>query len=155
MRERIPGESSSFMKARVAAICTVLLSLALMFCQKRDDLSRIKRGDFSLVTEGSYHGRLYFLGDGGELIQSVRDLRGIVERDFDVLDLISNRFYEMPHFGYRFKYAAVDTATGLIMLRYFARIGEHPVYAGYEIQFLFDTESQKLKMVYTDEVPLE
>lgn len=143
------------MKACVRAICIVLFLLALVFCQKRDDLSGIRRGDFSRVAEGSYHGRLQFLGDGGEYIQIVRHLRGMVERDFVVLDVISDRFYEIPHLGYQFKYAAVDTANGLLLLRYFARIGEHPVYAGYEIQFLFDAESQKLKIVYTDEVPLE
>ena len=143
------------MKVCVRAICTVCFLLAFVFCQKRDDLGGIRRGDFSRVTEGSYHGRLQFLGDGGEYIQIVRHLRGTVEGDFDVLDVISDRFYEIPHLGYRFKYAAVDTTNGFLMLRYFARIGEHPVYAGYEIQFLFDAESQKLKIVYTDEVPLE
>jgi hypothetical protein len=107
------------------------------------------------VMKGSYRGNLHFLGDGREHREAVEYLRELVETDFAVLDMISNRFYTIPHLGYKFKYAALDMDSSMMMLRYFARIREHPVYAGYQIQFLFDAESRKLKAVYTEEVPLE
>ncbi len=103
----------------------------------------------------TYRGHLLFLGDGKEYRETVDYLRGVIKKNFEVLDVISEKFYTMPHLGYKFKYAALDTENGVMMLRYFARIREHPVYAGYQIQFLFDGDTRVLKGVYTVEVPLE
>jgi hypothetical protein len=118
-------------------------------------LSSIRHGDFSIVYKDTYRGQLRFLGEGKEHKGSVDDLRREIERNSDVLDVISERYYTIPYHAYRFKFAALDEEKNLMVLRYFARIIEHPVYAGYQMQFLFDLESQKLLRVYTSEVPLE
>ncbi|UCG29755.1 MAG: hypothetical protein JSV53_09650 [candidate division WOR-3 bacterium] len=138
---------------------TIAILLAVLFvfqlCSKKDELAAIREGDFSIVTRDAYRGHLLFLGDGKEYRETVDYLRGVVKKNFEVLDVISEKFYTMPHLGYKFKYAALDTENGVMMLRYFARIREHPVYAGYQIQFLFDGDTRVLKGVYTVEVPLE
>jgi hypothetical protein len=136
-------------------IIGIFFILTSISCKKKDNLCLLRDGDFSIVMKGSYRGNLHFLGDGREHREAVEYLRELVETDFAVLDMISNRFYTIPHLGYKFKYAALDMDSSMMMLRYFARIREHPVYAGYQIQFLFDAESRKLKAVYTEEVPLE
>ncbi|UCD04670.1 MAG: hypothetical protein JSV98_05990 [candidate division WOR-3 bacterium] len=139
----------------ITLIVTIVVLIAIVSCTRRDEFDLLHNGDFSIVTKGSYRGRLLFLGDGREHRETVEYLRGLVEQNFDVLDLISERFYTISHMGYKFKYAALDEEAEIMMLRYFARIREHPVYAGYQIQFLFDSRSRKLKSIYTEEVPLE
>ena len=143
------------MKRLVALVVGFSILITVISCRKKDEFDLLHNGDFSIVTKGSYRGNLLFLGDGREHRETVEHLRGLVERNFEILELISEKFYTIPHMGYRFKYAALDTESGVMMLRYFARIREHPVYAGYEIQFLFDSGSRKLTSVYTEEVPLE
>jgi len=133
----------------------VVMIAAVLLCTKRDEFDLLHGGDFSIVQKGSYRGHLLFLGDGREHRETVEYLRGVIEQNFEVLDLISKRFYTMHHLGYKFKYAALDAKAGIMMLRYFARIREHPVFAGYQIQFLFDSRSRRLKSIYTEEVPLE
>lgn len=143
------------MQRRFAISLVVLVIFPLLSCRKHDALSNIRHGDFSIVCKDTYRGQLRFVGEGKEHKGFVDALRREIERNSDVLDLISERFYTIPYYAYRFKFAAVDERKNLMVLRYFARIIEHPVYAGYQIQFLFDLESQKLVRVYTSEVPLE
>ncbi|MDH4211579.1 MAG: hypothetical protein OEV79_09060 [candidate division WOR-3 bacterium] len=143
------------MKKNIAFISSILLFVTSISCKKRDEFALLHEGDFSIVTKGSYRGHLLFLGDGREHRETVEYLKGLVDNNFGILELINERFYAIPHMGYRFKYAALDTESGMMVLRYFARIREHPVYAGYQIQFLFDAESRRLKGIYTEEVPLE
>jgi hypothetical protein len=142
-------------KKLITLIVSIVILVAIVSCTKRDEFDVLHNGDFSIVTKGSYRGRLLFLGDGREHRETVEYLRGLVEQKFEVLNLISARFYTISHLGYKFKYAALDAEAGIMMLRYFARIIEHPVYAGYQIQFLFDSGSRRLKSIYTEEVPLE
>ena len=87
--------------------------------------------------------------------ESTRNLRQDIEKNKDVLDLINQRFFAIPHKPYRYKFTALDEETNYLVLRYFARIGEHPLYAGYQIQFVFDPQSQTVTRVYTAEVTLE
>lgn len=136
-------------------LCAVLLISVLSFCRRYDELSNIRRGDFSIVREGTYHGRLTLLGDGKEYGEQVQDLRNEVEKNPEVLDLISGRYYTIPHKPYQFKFAALDEDSSLLILRYFARIVEHPIYAGYQIQFVHELDSRRLIEVFTSEVPLE
>ena len=138
---------------------TILLVALVIYpfssCKRQEPLNRIRSGDFSIVYKDTYRGRVRFLGQGNEHKGLVDRLRSEIERNSDVLDLISERFYTIPYLPYRFKFAALDEEKNHMVLRYFARIIEHPVFAGYQIQFLFDLESQRLLRVYTSEVPLE
>lgn len=143
------------MKRSILILWAVAFIYPFVACKKQDALSKIQSGDFSIVCKDTYRGQPRFLGEGKEHKGFVDALRREIERNSDVLDLISERFYTIPYQSYRFKFAALDEEKNIIVLRYFARIIEHPVYAGYQIQFLFDFESQRLLRVYTSEVPLE
>lgn len=136
---------------------SLLFSVLTLFvrCAKPDALQGVREGDFSMVRKGAYRARLVFLAEGREYSTTVEHLRAMIERNIDVLDLLSERLYAEPHFGYRFKFAAIDSANDILVLRYFARMGDHPVYAGYQMQLLFDIGSQQLLRIYTCEVPLE
>jgi hypothetical protein len=107
------------------------------------------------VYEGAYRGRLKFLRESSPYHESTKNLRKNIEKNRDVLDLITQRFFTIPHKPYRYKFTALDEETDYLVLRYFARIGEHPLYAGYQIQFVFDRQSQVVKEIFTAEVPLE
>lgn len=143
------------MKTRLALFFIAIVIAAHMFCKRQDGLSKIHAGDFSIVYRGKYHGRLRFLGEGREYRELVEGLRAYVEKNMSVLSSISERFYTIPHKDYRFKFAALDETSDYLVLRYFARIDEHPLYAGYQIQFVFALPSRSLMKVFTSEVPLE
>ena len=143
------------MQTRLALFSIAIVVAAHTCCKRQDELCKIHAGDFSIVYEGKYHGRLKFLAEGREHRELVKDLRMYIERDTSVLSLISDRFYTIPHHGYRFKFAALDETSDCLVLRYFARIDEHPLYAGYQIQFVFALPSRILKKIFTSEVPLE
>jgi len=142
-------------QARLVFFSIAIVVTAHTFCKRQDELSKIHAGDFSIVFEGKYHGRLKFLADGREYRELVNELRMYVEKDTSVLHLISDRFFAIPHRGYQFKFAALDETSDCLVLRYFARIEEHPLYAGYQIQFVFARQSRILRKIYTSEVPLE
>lgn len=132
-----------------------LVALLLTSCRRNDVLSRVRAGDFSLVYKGTYRGNLRFLGQGREYETTVQQLRADIEGDMSFMDLISREFYELTHDEYHFKYAAIDAERDIILLRYFARIPEHALYAGYQMQFVFTRTPLRLLSIYTCEVPLE
>jgi hypothetical protein len=143
------------MKKRLVILMAMTMLCSSLSCKRQDQLSRIRAGDFSNVHEGTYRGRLKFLREISGYHESTENLRQDIEKNKDVLDLISHKFFTIPHKPYRYKFTALDEETGYLVLRYFARIGEHPLYAGYQIQFVFDPQSQVVKEIYTAEVPLE
>jgi hypothetical protein len=127
----------------------------ILSCGGSSGVSAVRAGDYSIVGRGTYRGQLEFQGDGGDL-ESVKKLRTEIEQDeMIILDMISDRFYTIPHAPYEFKFAAIDESSDRLVLRYFARIFEHPIYAGYQIQFVFVHSSGKLLRILTAEVPLE
>jgi hypothetical protein len=137
---------------------TLLFSYACMLsmcCSKPDVLSSVRKGDMSMVYGESYRGRLLFLGEGKEYAGAVERLRRTIDKNIDVLDTLTERLFTEPHLGYRFKYAALDADNDILLLRYFARIREHTLYAGYQVQLLFDAESFDLLRLHISEVPLE
>lgn len=143
------------MKKRVLILITASIVCSVLLCKRQDVLSRIRAGDFTNVHKGTYRGRLRFLRESSTYHESTEKLRQDIDENTDVLDVISQRFYTIPHKPYRYKFTALDEESNYIILRYFARIGEHPLYAGYQIQFVFDPQSQTVTEVYTAEVTLE
>ena len=133
----------------------LLFCLSFFYCGKRDILSNVRAGDFSIVCEDTYHGTVRLLREGSAYHDVIEDLRADIERDITLLDTITKRFSAISHKQYQFKYAAVDEESNLLLLRYFARIVEHPIYAGHQIQFVFDIDSRKLQKIFVSEVPLE
>ncbi|MGD9379878.1 MAG: hypothetical protein PVI51_04860 [candidate division WOR-3 bacterium] len=139
----------------------VLLSIVFVLasdlsCGVDSGLKAVRAGDYNIVSKGTYHGRLEFLRNGGKYVQSVEKFRAEIEQDeMMLLNMITDRFHRIPHGEYRFKFAAVDEVSDCLVLRYFARIFEHRILAGYQIQFVFARASGKLLKIFTAEVPLE
>lgn len=142
-------------RKRMVLMAAVVACSWGLACRGPGALDAIRDGDFSLVEQGSYAGRLIILTEGMEQFETALRLRLMVEENMDVLDSVSDRCHTLEHVGYRFKYAAFDAERNALLLRYFARIVEHPLYAGYQIQLRFDADSRRLIRVYTEEVPLE
>jgi hypothetical protein len=142
-------------KKRLMIVMTVSILCSVLLCKRQDVLSRIRSGDFSNVHKGTYRGRLRFLRESSTYHESTKKLRQDIDENEDILILISQRFYTIPHKQYRYKFTALDEESNYLVLRYFARIGEHPLYAGYQIQFVFNPQSQTVTEVYTAEVALE
>ena len=133
----------------------VVILILFLACGGESGIKAVRAGDYSMVGKGTYRGRLEFHGRG-EHLESVVKLREEIEQDDMVLlDMISDRFHKIPHAPYNFKFAAVDEVSDRLVIRYFARIIEHPIYAGYQIQFVFSRASGKLLRIFTAEVPLE
>jgi hypothetical protein len=134
----------------------VFVLVAVLSCHGDTGLKAVRAGDYSIVSKGTYHGHLKFLRNGGEYVQPVEKLRAEIERDdMMLLNMITERFHRIPHGEYRFKFAAFDEVSDCLVLRYFARIFEHRILAGYQIQFVFVRASVKLLKIFTAEVPLE
>lgn len=144
------------MKRHSIWICLLLVLMVFLSCGRGSGINAVRAGDYRIVSKGTYRGHLQFQGNSGGQLESVKKLRAEIEKDeMMILNKISDRFYMIPHAPYKFKFAAIDEAADYLVLRYFARIFEHPVYAGYQIQFVYTRNSGKLLKIYTAEVPLE
>jgi hypothetical protein len=56
---------------------------------------------------------------------------------------------------FEFKYAAVDTAAGILLLRYFAPHPDPVLIAGWQVQLVYRLPRALLERTYVEEVPLE
>ncbi len=135
----------------------VFLSLFLLIaCKEKDVFRNMREGDYSMVAQGTYHGHAVFLRNTGEYEDLVNGLRSKIEENSDLLPLITKQFFSVPQeLHYTFRLVLLDKERNYLILRYFARIPEHPLYAGYQIQFVCDVDAQHLIKIYTAEVPLE
>lgn len=135
----------------------VFLSLFLLIaCKEKDVFQNIRDGDYSMIAQGTYHGHAVFLRDTGEYEDLVTSLWSKIEENSDVLPQITKQFFSVSQeLHYRFKLVLIDKEKNYLILRYFARIQEHPLYAGYQIQFVCDIDARHLIKIYTAEVPLE
>ena len=134
----------------------VTVLLVILVCAKRNEFQKIRDGDFDIITKGTYHGTTIFLRQGGEHNKLITDLRTEIERNMDILPVITEKFFFVSgRLIYKFKFAALDAGKSYLILRYFARIMNHPIYAGYQIQFVFSLNKKQLMQICTAEVPLE
>lgn len=128
----------------------------IISCKKRNEFQKIHDGDFSIVDKGTYRGTTIFLRDGGEYKDVVDTFRTEIEAHEDVLPSITRKFFfVLETLIYKFKFVTLDKEKNCFILRYFARTMNHPVYAGYQIQFVFDVDTKNLIQIYTSKVPLE
>lgn len=140
---------------RIAKYFVIFVLLSVV-CQTYDPLKNLKRGDFDIVKMGKYRGRAIFLRDGAQYKKSIDVLRSEIERDGDLLPKITRIHYDVPEIlVYKFKFAAFDSMMDNFILRYFARLYDHPILAGYQIQFVFNADSRELVSIFTLEVGLE
>jgi len=142
-------------KSLMKIIITIFIFLTAT-CSRVDEFTKIREGNFEIVEADTYRGTPMYMGQGGEYKDLVKSLRVNIEKNSDVLPLITKEFFPVSEkLLYRFKFAALDREKDYLILRYFARIVNHPIYAGYQIQFVFDIHSKQLVYVFTAEVPLE
>lgn len=130
--------------------------LSTLACHTYNSFKSLEQGDFSLVFSGRYKEATTFLRDGAEYKSVVDGLRTEIEKNLFLLSKITKEHYDVSGtLVYKFKFAALDNVSNYLILRYFTRIYNHPLLAGYQVQLVFDAESRELVRIYTAEVPLE
>ncbi len=143
------------MKNRLAfrQLLVVFFSLLPLTCKQDDEFQKIREGNFDIVLKGRYEGRPIYAEPTEE--ETINSLRAHIEKNLDVLQIISDKYFGRSILFYNFKFAALDQEKNRLVLRYFARITDDPIYAGYQIQFVYDINSKRLIQIFTCEVPLE
>lgn len=137
-------------------VYTITLLFLAIGCKEQDVFQKIRHGNFEDVEVGTYHGRTQFIAPNSKYSEMVTELCQKVDKNLTLLPMITRKFFMVTQrLDYKFKYARLDEERGHLILRYFARIFEHPVYAGYQVQLIFDKKTEKLVRVFTVGVPLE
>lgn len=125
-------------------------------CGRKTLFQKIDQGDLSGIVHGQYRGTTRFLREGGECAEYVDAFRREIEAHEDLFMPITEKYF--PTYGlkpYRFKFALLDDAEHEMILRYFARLPDHPVFAGCQLQFVYDLDTGNLTRIFVSEVPLE
>lgn len=134
----------------------LFVSSLVMRCRQKDVFQKIRDGDFSIVAQDTYRGHAVFLRDAGEFEDVVAELRAEIEKNINLLPVITRNFFSVSQeLHYKFKLIMLDKEKNYLILRYFARIAEHTLYAGYQIQFVVDIDARRIIKIYSAEVPLE
>ena len=130
--------------------------LALSNCSRKTILQRIDDGDLSGVYQGRYQGTTRFLRDGSEYTETVDAIRAEIAAHEDLLMVMTEKYFPVDELKpYTFKFAMVDDAQAELILRYFARLPDHQVFAGCQLQFVYDLATRQIVKIFTAEVPLE
>ncbi len=134
----------------------IVISLAATGCGRKTLLQRIDDGDLSSVYQGQYTGTTRFLREGAEYKGTVDMIRAEIEAHEDLLMVMTEKYFPVDELmAYKFKFAMVDDTQGELILRYFARWSDHPVFAGCQLQFIYDLDARQLVKIFASEVPLE
>jgi hypothetical protein len=134
----------------------VTLVCAMIMCANIDVFERIRNDTYDQIFRGTYQGSALYVRDGGAFASLISDFRHRIETNDDVLPhIVHTVFSTSEQLDFRYKFTAHDADTEYLVLRYFARIPEHDLFAGYQIQFVFEIPTEKLIRIYTAEVPLE
>jgi len=144
------------------SLLTVVLYMLLAACMcaagcgRKSTLQRIDEGDLSSVVQGRFQGTTRFLRDGAEYKETVDALRREIEAHEDLFMVMTEKYFPIDELmPYTFKFALVDEAQRELILRYFARLPDHPVFAGCQLQFVYDLDARHIVKIFTSEVPLE
>ena len=129
---------------------------AIMTCRSINELQKIRDGNFALVTKGKYQGRLNYLNPSNEYEKVIETLVETIHKNGDVFPLITHHCFTVAEsLSYKFMHCSVDQEKNVLVLRYLARTTDNPLYAGYQIQFVFDIDSKTLVQTFMAQVPLE
>jgi|GEM_PF-866316 len=130
--------------------------LAYLFCSHTDVWYQMRRNNFELVEKGSYRGTLKYMPHPGQYEKLVNRYRQEIEKNLDLLPLITKQhFLVNEDLIYQYKFTWFDEKNNFLVLRYFAHIFNHPIYAGYQILFVYDTHKNIIIKICVSEVPLE
>lgn len=130
--------------------------ILLISCSQTDIWHKIRQGNFELVEKGDYRGRLIYMSHPGKYEKLVERYRREIEKNSDLLPLITRQLFAVKEeLIYRYKFTWFDETNKMLVLRYFAHIFNDPVYAGYQILFVYDTKTNRLVKIFVLNVPLE
>ncbi len=116
----------------------------------------LRIGDYTLVEEGTYRGNPRYLQHPGEYEAVVRQCRAQIEKNAGLMPRITEKFFPVDQdLLYQYKFTSIDSVSQCLILRYFARIADDHLYAGYQIQFVYALKQRDFVRVFTSRVPLE
>ncbi len=136
----------------------LLIMAILLFshCSHSDIWHKIRQGNFESVEKGDYRGTLIYMPHPGKYEKLVERYRGEIEKNIELLPWITKQFFELKEdLIYQYKFTWLDDANKFLVLRYFAHIYKDPIYAGYQILFVYDTKCHRLIKILVSDVPLE
>lgn len=111
----------------------------------------ITKDDFAVVRPGRYPGYTIPFGES----EIMKGWKSRFDDDQQLLNLVVQRVYPLlGDLHYRYTSTRFDRENNRTVVRYFGRVVDDPVIAGYQIQFVFDAKN-KLIMVCVSSVPLE
>ncbi|MEO0137564.1 MAG: hypothetical protein ABIL39_07945 [candidate division WOR-3 bacterium] len=141
---------------RVEALLFLGVGLWGVFCSHPDIWQKIRQGNFESVERGDYRGTLIYMPHPGKYERLVERYRREIERNIDLLPWITKHFFDIKEdLIYQYKFTWLDEGHKFLVLRYFAHIYKDPIYAGYQMLFVYDTRSHKLIKICVTNVPLE
>lgn len=144
------------MRTLILLSIVIMVAISTIGCGRKTLMQRIDDGDLSSVYQGRYRGTTRFLRDGAEYKDIVDVIRAEIEAHEDLLLIMTEKYFPIDELmAYKFKFVLVDETQGELILRYFARLPDHPVFAGCQLQFVYDLDSRQLTKIFTSEVPLE
>ncbi|MEO0106500.1 MAG: hypothetical protein ABIL70_00410 [candidate division WOR-3 bacterium] len=133
-----------------------ILLTTTISCHQRDIWSKIREGNYEIIRKGSYRGKLKYLAQPGEHEATILRFRADIEKNIALFPEITKKFFVITdELKYQYKFTWLDEEKNYLILRYFARIYNHPVYAGYQIQFVIDKKEKQIIQIFITEVPLE
>ncbi|HEX7320522.1 MAG TPA: hypothetical protein VF399_09235 [bacterium] len=116
----------------------------------------LRTGDYTLVEAGTYHGFPRYLQHPGAYEAIVRQCRAQIEKNTDLMPRITGRYFAVTQeLRFQYKFTSIDSVSQCLIVRYFARIADDPLYAGYQIQFVYALQQRDFVRVFTSRVPLE
>lgn len=140
----------------------VLLFPVLLGClaSRFDWLKALEAGDYSSVEAGRYPHRTEILASASEHGKAVDELRKAIGRDPKTMNRIAEHFFpqgegDLSNLRFRWQFAGTDDQNSRLVLRYFAAIQQPFIFAGYQVQFVFQLPGQTFEKVYIDQLPLE
>ncbi len=134
----------------------LLFCLILILCHHSDIWHKMRQGNFEFVEKGDYRGTLIYMSHPGRYEKLVERYRHEIEKNIDLLPRITKQFFDVKEdLIFQYKFTWLDDNNKFLVLRYFAHIYKDPVYAGYQILFVYDTKLHKLIKIFISDVPLE
>lgn len=130
--------------------------LTITGCPHRSEVRRLASVNSPPVVVGHYPDYIEILYGNRRFESLISRLRSDAEANEQILRNIVRRHIELKSpLEFSFKYAAIDTSAGVLLLRYFAPHPEPILIAGWQAQLVYRLPSGRLEKVYVEEVPLE
>lgn len=129
----------------------------LLFCWCNKDIwYQIRHNNFEVVEKGTYRGNLKYMPQPEKFERFVNQYRQEIEKNLNLLPLMTTHHFSVKEtLVYQYKFTWLDEQNNNLVLRYFAHIFNDPIFAGYQILFVYDISKNSLIKIYVSEVPLE